>query len=297
MDLNLLKTFDVVMKTRSVNEAADSLGISAPAVSHSLNRLRDQYQDRLFVRQGRGIVPTNFALELHAKVQEPLSLLMSTSNSRQSFNCLTSQRTFRISSHKDIDLMLIPSFKRYLDEHAPRVNIQADIEHLNEEDRQNDLRTRKVDLILATVPLEDHGYHNQLLMEQELVVVCSKQHPRVKESLSYEQFFAERHLLWSTQRMNSDLLNSVSHNTLPPRDIAYSTSSLSTAIMMAANTDWLCLCSKWHANAMASLGIAIHDLPFELQKVPIYMTWHQSQRSDAGHQWLKQALVNSSEAL
>lgn len=65
MDLNLLKTFDVVMKTRSVNEAADSLGITAPAVSQALNRLREQYQDPLLIRKGRGIAPTNFAVELH----------------------------------------------------------------------------------------------------------------------------------------------------------------------------------------------------------------------------------------
>ncbi|MEF1304760.1 LysR family transcriptional regulator, partial [Vibrio owensii] len=69
MDLNLLKTFDAVMKSKSVNDAATALNITAPAVSHALNKLRDQYQDPLFVRQGRGIVPTNFAIELHAEIK------------------------------------------------------------------------------------------------------------------------------------------------------------------------------------------------------------------------------------
>jgi LysR family transcriptional regulator, transcriptional activator for leuABCD operon len=298
MDLNLLKTFDVVMKTRSVNKAAESLDITAPAVSHALNRLREQYNDRLFIRQGRGIVPTNFALELYAEIQEPLGLLMSGAKSRQSFNAPTSQRTFRISSHKDIDLMVVPSLNRYRDTHAPFVQFQADIEHLNEEDRQNDLRTRKVDLILATVPLEDHGYQNQLLVEQELVVVCSRNHPRIQDSLSQEQFFTERHLLWSTQRMNSDILSSLSSNTLPSRDIAYATSSLCTAIMMAAQTEWLCVCSRWHAESMSKhLEITTHHLPFELQRIPVYMTWHQSQQSDTGHQWLKEAMVQSTAHL
>ncbi len=85
MDLNLLKTSDAVMKARSVNIAAEALGISAPAVSQSLNRLRDQYKDPLFVREGRGISPTNFAVELHAEVQEPLSLLINGAKSRQHF--------------------------------------------------------------------------------------------------------------------------------------------------------------------------------------------------------------------
>lgn len=86
MDLNLLKTFDAVMKTQSVNEAALALNITAPAVSHALNRLREQYQDPLFVRQGRGIVPTNFAVELHADIQEPLSLLIDGAESRETFD-------------------------------------------------------------------------------------------------------------------------------------------------------------------------------------------------------------------
>ena len=298
MDLNLLKTFDIVMKTRSVNEAANTLDISAPAVSHALNRLREQYQDRLFIREGRGIAPTNFALELHAEIQGPLALLMSGATSRQAFLPAQSQRTFRISSHKDIDLMVVPPLSQYRDLNAPRVKIVADIEHLKEEDRQKDLRTRKVDIILATVPLKDHGYHNQLIFEQELVVVCHPQHPRIQGQLSQQQFFAERHLLWNTQRMNLDILSSLSDVELPPRDIAYATDSICTAIMMASQTDWLCLCSKWHAIAMSKhLALAIYPAPMQLKSLPVYMTWHHSQESDTGHQWLKAALINAAENL
>ncbi len=160
MDLNLLKTFDTVMKSKSVNEAAKALNITAPAVSHSLNRLREQYNDPIFIRQGRGIIPTNFALELHNEIQEPLNFLLNGTKARQIFIPEKSQRTFRISSHKDIDLMIVPELSKLKKHLAPNVLIEADIEHLNEADRQNDLRRRKVDVILATVPLSDHGYHN-----------------------------------------------------------------------------------------------------------------------------------------
>lgn len=159
MDLNLLKTFDAVMKSKSVNQASEVLNITPPAVSHALNRLRELYQDPQFIRQGRGIIPTNFAIELHSEIEEPLSLLLNGSKSRHDFDPKLSQRTFRISSHKDIDLMLVPSLTKYKSEHAPNTVIQADIEHLNEQDRQDDLRRRRVDVILATVPLEDRGYH------------------------------------------------------------------------------------------------------------------------------------------
>ncbi|WP_261836553.1 LysR family transcriptional regulator [Vibrio ishigakensis] len=295
MDLNLLKTFDAVMKTQSVNEAALALNITAPAVSHALNRLREQYQDPLFVRQGRGIVPTNFAVELHADIQEPLSLLIDGAESRETFDPMSSQRTFRVSSHKDIDLLLVPSLKRYKQKHAPHVSIQADIEHLNEQDRQEDLRRRRVDVILATVPLKDHGYHNQLLLEQELVVTVSKSHPRIQDVLTKEDFMRESHLLWRTQRQNTNTLDSVAVDAnLPPRKIAYSTGSTVTALMLASETDWLCVTSKWHALKMADkFDLNLFALPFETQKVPVYMTWHQSQKRDQGHQWLRSAIIAS----
>ncbi|MUJ28202.1 LysR family transcriptional regulator [Aliivibrio fischeri] len=288
MDLNLLKTFDVVMNTLSVNEAAETLGNTAPAVSHTLNRLRKQYQDPLFVRKGRGIVPTNFAIELHAEIQEPLNRLLNGAKSRQAFEPKTSKRTFRISSHKDLDLMVVPPLIAYRDENAPNVKLKADIEHLNEQDRQTDLRMRKVDLILATVPLEEHGYHNKLLFEQQLVVVCSKNHPRIKDSITQEQFFAEQHLLWQTQRMDKFIMDSLVKEKLPKRKEAYTTGSVCNSIVMAAQTDWLCVTGVWHAKMLSKMTpLTILPLPFEAHPLPVYMTWHNSQHSDTGHQWLK----------
>ncbi len=295
MDLNLLKTFDAVIKSKSVNEAAEVLNITAPAVSHALNRLRDEYQDPLFIRQGRGIVPTNFAIELHNEIQEPLSLLLNGSKSRQDFDPELSQRTFRISSHKDIDLIVVPPLVRYKNVHAPNVTIQADIEHLNEQDRHDDLRRRRVDVILATVPLEDRGYHNEVLFDQELVVTVSKDHPRIQSELTMEDFLRESHITWKTQRLNTNTLDSVAIDVaLPPRQVAYSTGSGATALVMASQTDWLAVSGQWQAEQLAeSLGLNVFPIPFETQKVPVYMTWHQSQKNDKGHEWFRQAIVSS----
>ncbi|GEA52259.1 LysR family transcriptional regulator [Vibrio inusitatus NBRC 102082] len=290
MDLNLLKTFDAVMKSKSVNEAAEVLNITAPAVSHALNRLRDQYQDPLFIRQGRGIVPTSFAVELHSEIQEPLSFLLNGSKSRQDFVPSKSQRTFRISSHKDIDVILVPAITRYKKEVAPHVVIQADVEHLNETDRQDDLRRRRVDIILATVPLSDKGYHNELLFELEGVVVASKDHPSIQQSLTFDDYMQAQHVTWKTQRLSTNTLDSVAmEGQLPTRMIAYSTGSLLTGMHLISETDWLGVCGKWHADKLASkMNLNVFPLPFEAKKVPIYMTWHQSQKRDKGHEWLRE---------
>lgn len=299
MDLNLLKTFDVVMKSKSVNEAAEALNVTAPAVSHALNRLRDQYRDALFVREGRGITPTSFAKELHEEIQEPLSMLINGSKSRLEFDPSESHRTFRISSHKDIDLMIVPNIVRYKKEHAPHVSIDASVEHLDEEDRQDALRRRRVDVILATVPLTDMGYINEKLVEEDIVVAVSKSHPRIQERLTLDDFVSEEHLVWKTQRMNTNTLDSVTiERNLPSRKFAYATGSITAALLFAAETEWLCVTSRWHANKVAdAFGLNVFPLPFESNKVPVYMTWHQSQKNDKGHQWLREAIVRAGAAI
>ncbi|MCY9852614.1 LysR family transcriptional regulator [Vibrio mediterranei] len=292
MDLNLLKTFDVVMKSKSVSEAAEVLNITAPAVSHALNRLRDQYQDPLFIRQGRGITPTNFALQLHSEIQGPLSFLLNGTSSKQEFIPSKSQRTFRISSHKDFDLMMVPAITEYKKKFAPHITIQADIEHLNEADRQDDLRRRTVDVILATIPLSEHGYHNELLMEQEAVVVASKSHPTIRETLSFDEFMQAQHIIWRSQRLSTHTLDSLAiEDQLPVRKVAYSTGSLLTAMQLASETEWLSVCGTWHANKFSEkLDLNIFPLPIKVKKVPIFMTWHQSQKNDKGHIWLRETI-------
>ena len=269
-DLNLLKTLDAVMKARSVNVAAEALGISAPAVSQSLNRLREQYNDPLFIREGRGITPTNFAVELHAEVQEPLNLLLNGSKSRQHFDAQNSRRTFRISSHKDIDILVVPELTQYRTEHAPNTNMEADIEHLDEQSRQADLRQRKVDVILSTVPLEEHGYDNVKLFEQRLVVVLNASHPRIQGSITMEQFVAEEHIIWQTQRMNNYTLDSVSNVPLPVRRVAYKTSSALTGLVLASQTEWLCVTASSIAEKVSKNDqYRIFELPFSTEPVPI----------------------------
>ncbi|MFA0442343.1 LysR substrate-binding domain-containing protein [Vibrio sp. 10N.286.49.B1] len=156
------------------------------------------------------------------------------------------------------------------------------MEHVDEQSRHADLRQRKVDIILSTLPLEEHGYHNYKLFEQDLVMVFSTSHPHISgSSITAEQFFSEQHILWNTHRMDTDTLDSVADTVLPKRRIAYKTSSALTGIVLAGDTDWLCVNARSIAEKVSrSDRFQICELPFKAKAVPIYMTWHHSQRSD-----------------
>ncbi|EDP60738.1 LysR family transcriptional regulator [Vibrio sp. AND4] len=297
MDLNLLKTFDTVFQTRSVSGAADALGISAPAISQALNRLREQYQDPLFIRSGRGIIPTNFAMELHAEIQEPLNLLLHGVKSRLHFDALNSHRTFRISSHKDIDLLVVPPFTAYRSIHAPNTKIEASPGHLTVIDRQNDLRHHRVDIALSTIPLQEYGFLNHKLFEEELVVVASIDHPRVQGQITADQFFSEPHILMETDTLNQYTLKLVSQIDFPQLNVGYKTNSTLHGLILASETDWLCISTRRLTSKLNTNNqFQVLQIPFEIEPIPIYMIWHKFQSKDNGHVWLRNALIEATQA-
>jgi LysR family transcriptional activator for leuABCD operon len=174
----------------------------------------------------------------------------------------------------------------------PNVNILISPDYQDISARQDDLRLRKVDFIFATRPIQDRGYHNHLLTEQPLVVVCKSQHPRIKDELSESQFFSERHLSWIKQSngiMNSNESAASKHD---KRDIAYHADSVFSALIMAVQTDGLCVAGLWHAQRLADFGqIKTFKVPFNTNPIPVYMSWHQ--QSDPRQEWLKNAIVEA----
>lgn len=97
VDLNLLRTFVTVFRSKNLSAAAESLRISQPAVSHALRRLRNHFDDQLFVRTGTGVRPTRFAIGLYAEISGPLSQLLASTEDGTRFDPQTSRRRFRIA--------------------------------------------------------------------------------------------------------------------------------------------------------------------------------------------------------
>lgn len=119
IDLNLFRIFDRVMIEKGVSAAAASLEMTPAAISQAIRRLSDLIGEPLFRRDGRGIIPTSRALALHREIRTALHTLERSLLLNQEFNPLTSQRIFRIASHPDLDLLLLPTLLAHLARVAP----------------------------------------------------------------------------------------------------------------------------------------------------------------------------------
>ncbi|GGA76339.1 transcriptional regulator [Pseudoclavibacter endophyticus] len=97
VDLNLLRTFVVVYRARNITRAAETLHLSQPAVSHAIRRLREHFDDPLFVRTRAGVTPTRLAATIYADVNGAVSQLMVSTREGRRFDPATSTRRFRLA--------------------------------------------------------------------------------------------------------------------------------------------------------------------------------------------------------
>ncbi|MGL4506187.1 MAG: LysR substrate-binding domain-containing protein, partial [Aeromonas sobria] len=106
-------------------------------------------------------------------------------------------------------------------------------------------------------------------------------------------FFNEKHVVLQARRLDNLLLNTLTKAPLPPRQIAYESDSLLTALHLVSRTDWLCVASQWHMDMLGdTLALASYPLPWISEDCPVYMSWHKSSNQDAGLNWLKQQVRN-----
>ncbi|MCL9780671.1 LysR family transcriptional regulator [Vibrio sp. S4M6] len=291
-DLNLLRTFSLMMHTRKVSQTAEILGMTPSAVSQSLNRLREHFNDHMFVRQGAIMVPTQVAEELYRSMEPSLAQVLSLLNRDEEFEPQNSNRTFRLASHADIDLLLFAPLVKHVNVIAPGVKVCFD--SCQQEAQLVNLRLRQYEAMLSIAPEPDPSLRSIELCRLPLVVTYRPDHPRLQDSksISVEQFFSEQHILWQPKRYTRSVLQSLTEEVLPERHCVYDSSSMATSLTLCRDSNWLCVTTMLHAKPyLESKHLCFSPIPFKTEQLPIYLTWHQAMEQDPGFLWLKQQLI------
>nr|WP_086939768.1 transcriptional regulator LeuO [Thaumasiovibrio occultus] len=287
VDLNLLTVFDAVMQERNITRAASHLGMSQPAVSNAVSRLKNTFNDELFIRHGRGIEPTQRALELFGPIRQALQLV------KNELPCLTfspqtSQRTFKIALSSPADLRIAPRILRSLAQLAPNLRVHLDAQP----DRgvYQKLRYQEIDFVIEAKTSEYAGISQEELNIEPLVVVASAAHPRLAQTLSPAQFTLEKHALFLPllhDRERSDALYQGRGC-----DFAYQSGELSNVLGMVATSDLIAAVPQWYAEKMAvAFELKLLPLPWSAAGVTTYLTWHEAANKDKGHAWMRETLL------
>ncbi|MGR5067962.1 MULTISPECIES: LysR family transcriptional regulator CalR [Vibrio] len=287
VDLNLLTVFDAVMQEQNITRAAHNLGMSQPAVSNAVARLKVMFNDELFMRQGRGIQPTQRARQLFGPVRQALQLIRNELPSSV-FQAESSTRLFKLAICSPCDMRFAPKIMENVHEQAPNVQLHLDAEF----DRllSERMRYQEIDFVIDYARFDDQGFSSTEIFKDELVVIASKTHSRIQAGVSAEQLINEKHAKLS--RVHGQ--RSFSEQAYRELDCqaAYEGSSLSNLLYVVSQSELVTIAPRWMAeNTINSDQLQILDFPFENKEISGYLSWHESSEKDKGHIWLRDLLM------
>ncbi|MGO4745377.1 transcriptional regulator LeuO [Serratia quinivorans] len=290
VDLNLLTVFDAVMQMQNITRAAGFLGMSQPAVSNAVARLKLMFNDELFVRCGRGIQPTTRARQLFGPVRQALQLVQNELPGAE-FEPFTSERVFSIAICSPLDLRLGAEIINHLKDIAPQTQLKIKSYISNNIDNQ--LRYQEVEFVIGYACFEPAEFKSVPLFEDDLVLVAARKHPGMEQCITLEQIMAEQHAVVSLESFYSFSKPYYREETMQ-RVIAQQCTDLYSVLNIVSNTNMIAIVPAWLARQQSEvLQLQFMPLPWNENKATCYLSWHESAERDKGHQWMKTLLGQS----
>jgi DNA-binding transcriptional LysR family regulator len=285
LDVKLLNTFLYVYKYKSVSLAAEHLGMNQPTVSNILNRIRQHYNDPLFLRIGNEMVPTELSKQLFPLISEALNKIEIINNFNVNFDQATSQQQFTLAMTDVSHLVLLPKISQYLKEHAP--NIRLNVRPITTETTYQ-MANGEIDLALGFLPHLENGFYQQKLFEQYYVVIASKNHPRLKDSnITTEQYLKESHIDIDAGIGHYHIENELLNLELK-RNILMRLPSYLGVGLVVQETDAIATVPYYLSEVLLSRGnLQIFDAPISFPTYAVKQYWHMSCHHKTSHQWLR----------
>jgi DNA-binding transcriptional LysR family regulator len=296
-DLNLLRVFDALMRERSVTRAGDQIGLSQPAVSAALKRLREILDDQLFIRRGNDMIPTPRALELGSSTREALGKIEFALGNRKQFDPATIQRRFTFLGSDVFSLMMMPALSRRFAEEAPGISLQLVDNAWGNAERL--LQEGAVDIALEGELDVPDWVSSMHLLSAPYVVVASAKHPGIaaagiasREVIPLDLFCQLHHVVRSSSGMVNCVVDSALAKVGRKRHVTLILPHTLGVAIATANSLHLATVPRQFADLMAThLGLKIYESPVPLPATNINVFWHARHNGDLAHQWLRRQIV------
>ena len=289
LDLNLLKTLDALLDERSVTKAATRLAITQPAVSSMLTRLRDSFEDPLFVRTQRGIIPTPRALALATPVKRLLEEINQLLQSEM-FNPVTATNTFTIAATDYALQAIIVPFMSLLRQRAPHVRLS--VRAIEDGRIQTQLETGEIDIALMTPETTPADLHTRRLFDERYVCTFRQDHPVIQQPMTLEQFCAADHAIVSYLGGAFRGVTDVALEAMGlTRHVSLSISSFLVLTQILQASDLIAVVPEKLVRQQSDLCVT--EPPLTIPGFTKVAAWHERTHHDPAHQWLRSLLVEA----
>jgi len=289
LDLNLLRLFDAVFRARSVSRAAEALGLTQPAASHGLTRLRLLLGDALFTRTSGGVAPTPRAERLAVPVQAALAMLQQALAEPERFDPATSRKLFRIHMSDIGEGRFLPALMARLRELAPGVRVET--MPLATGDIAAALDSGRVDFAFGFLPKVKDTQRAQLLKDR-YIVLLRKGHPFTKRRRSGQALLeALQELDYVAVRTHAETLRILQLLNLEER-LRLTTEHFMVLPAIVRATDLAVVMPRNIARGFAEEGgYAIVEPPFPLRDFTVSLHWSKRFEADPANRWLRQVIT------
>lgn len=295
IDLNLLVVFDAVMQERSVTRAGRGLGLSQPAMSHALARLRNMLQDDLFIRSPKGMIPTPRAEHLALPVRAALDGLLQALEPTQ-FDPSTATRNFRIAVDNYAAVVLVGPFAACVTRTAPKVTLEfrpsGTLNILDLFDRG------ELDLAIGSFAEPGERFSRHPLLQDEFVAVLRQDHPATgRHKLAIETLAALPHLEISSAHHATHFIDEALGRRKLTRRVVLRAPFLS-AVRILVGSDMVCVLPRRIAEELVRHGsLVIRPLSQASPIIETAMLWPRRLDNQPAHRWLRQAVGLMTEDL
>ncbi|OAI23854.1 LysR family transcriptional regulator [Methylosinus sp. R-45379] len=289
-DLNLLPIFVALMEERSVTRAAERLGMTQPAMSNALARLRAMLQDQLFIRGRYGVQPTPIALELAPVVADALTKLDDAVLGQQDFDPAKAERLFTIAPNSYVEYVLAPAIVARLGRIAPGVTLR--LTPYGNDLAETGVVSGATAMVLGRIVDPPDNLVVQHLMEESLACVVRADHPEIGDKITRKQFEALRHVnVVPPGRLRVGLFQALARQELR-RDVAISVTNFFAVAEMVAVTDYCATLPRLICRRLADdRRLKVLPAPVDLGTFPVEMAWHMRYRHDPAHRWLRSLIA------
>jgi DNA-binding transcriptional LysR family regulator len=292
VDLNLFIVFEAIFTLGSITSAGRKLNLSQSAVSHALARLRTLFEDPLFERNSKGMVPTPLARMLIVDVRNALQSMECTLQKTVHFDLSTTQRRFTIAMGDPFDSLLLPALMQRVGPAAPGIEIESIYSDRRrvEAALMDGSLDMAIDVLIPTSPDIGHAP----VLSEPLVVLARKGHPDIKGSVSLETYLEQDHIQVSSRRRGLSIEDISLRRAGMTRRVRIRCQHYAAAGRIVSQTNMLMTMPRSFA-LMANDAVRnqILPAPFPSLRLELFLYWHTRSENDAAARWLREQILET----
>ena len=288
-DLNLFVIMNSIYTEGSLTKAAEVVGITQPAVSNALSRLREKFDDDLFVRTGSGMVPTQKTENIIKDIQNALQLMQKSVNEPDEFDPATSQKTFRISLGDINEGRILAILISKIEKQAP--NIKLECYYTARGQVPHALATNELSFAVDPFIPNSKDTNSTKVFSDQFVIAHRANHPVGKiTEITLDEALKLKYINISNRKRGASVVEMEMQKMQLQPEIALRAQHYLVTPEIVRSSDLCLLCSETFAKKH---GLSYVNLPFDVPPLEQYLIWHKSDDNDGSHIWMRTLIAES----